>query len=351
MAPRLGFIGLGWIGALRLQAVAGARRAEVAALCDADAERLTHVAARYPSAEAFDDDAVLLDRAPALGLDGVVIATPNALHAPQTLRALDGGLAVFCQKPLGLDAEEARAMILAARRADRLLGVDYSYRHTDGARALRRMIGAGELGRVFSVDSVFHNAYGPDKAWCYDAELAGGGALMDLGVHQIDLPLWLLGQPDVGRVRGRVFRDGDPLGDGPGIDDFAAAQLELAGGAVLTMTVSWNAHAGADCVYRVAAFGTDGGAELRNIDGSFYEFELERFDGRTGRIVGRESRAWLGRAIGEWIDRLARDPGFDPAVEHSVPVSMVVDALYGRSDVVPAGGPGAGPADRARSRS
>ena len=83
-------------------------------------------------------------------------------------------------------------MVDAARRAGRRLGVDYSYRFTDGMRALREMVARGELGRVFAVDAVFHNAYGPDKAWCRDPRLAGGGALMDLGVHLVDLALWVL---------------------------------------------------------------------------------------------------------------------------------------------------------------
>ena len=146
-----------------------------------------------------------------MGLDGVVIATPNALHAPQTLAALERGLAVFCQKPLALDAREARAMVKAAREADRLLGVDYSYRFTDGAQELRRVVQAGELGKIFSLDLVFHNAYGPDKPWCFDPRLAGGGSLMDLGVHLIDLAFWLLDDPTIRRVRGGAFRRGERL--------------------------------------------------------------------------------------------------------------------------------------------
>ena len=123
----------------------------------------------------FTDFDGLIERAEEMGLDGIVIATPNALHAPQTLAALERGLAVFCQKPLALDVREARAMVKAAREADRLLGVDYSYRFTDGAQELRRVVQAGELGKIFSLDLVFHNAYGPDKPWCFDPRLAGGG--------------------------------------------------------------------------------------------------------------------------------------------------------------------------------
>ncbi len=330
--PRLGFVGLGWIGAMRLQALAAAGAAEVAALCEAAPARLAEIGDAHPQAARFAESGELLERTEELELDGIVIATPNSLHAPQTVAALERGLAVFCQKPLALDAGEARRMVAAARTADRLLGVDYSYRFTDGARELRRRIAAGELGRIFSLELVFHNAYGPDKPWCFDPRLAGGGALMDLGVHLIDLALWLLDDPTVGGVRGAVFRQGERL-SGVSVDDFASATMDLGGdlgGAVASLAVSWNAHAGRDCVIRVAALGTAGGAEFRNVDGSFYDFELARFAGRAGEVVVRESRDWLGRAILDWARRLAESNRFDPEIERSVQVSEVVDAVYGR---------------------
>ncbi|MFY0581591.1 Gfo/Idh/MocA family protein [Cystobacter fuscus] len=119
-----------------------------------------------------------------LGLDGVVIATPSAFHAEQSVRALERGVAVFCQKPLGRTQEEVRRVVDAARAADRLLGVDLSYRFTTGMRRLRECIQSGALGDIHAVNLVFHNAYGPDKAWFYDPRLSGGGCVMDLGIHR-----------------------------------------------------------------------------------------------------------------------------------------------------------------------
>jgi len=325
--PRLAFVGLGWIGAMRLEALAGAGAAEIVALCDASPGRLESTARGQAGVACFQEVDELLAKAGDLRLDGVVIATPNAFHFPQTVAALDRGLAVFCQKPLALDAGQARAMVDAARRADRRLGVDYSYRFTDGARCLRDAIASGALGRVYFLDTVFHNAYGPDKPWCFDPALSGGGALMDLGVHLIDLAFWLLGDPKVRAVHGSAFRGGEPLQE-VGVDDFATARIELKGGAVVSLAVSWNAHAGRDCVIRSNAFGTMGGADFRNIDGSFYDFELARFDGRSTTLETRESRDWMGKAILHWADRLAEDRGFDAEVERSVKVSEVVDAIY-----------------------
>lgn len=313
---------------MRLEAVAGAGGAEIAALCDASPGRLESTARSHSGGVVcFQEYDELLAKAGALALDGVVIATPNVLHAPQTLAALDRGLAVFCQKPLALEAGEARAMVEAARRAGRRLGVDYSYRFTEGARRLREAIAGGALGRVFLLDTVFHNAYGPDKPWCFDPALSGGGALMDLGVHLIDLAFWLLGDPAVRAVHGAACRGGVPQ-HGVVVDDFATARIELEGGEVVSLAVSWNAHAGQDCVIRSTVFGTAGGADFRNAGGSFYDFELARFTGRTTVIETRESRDWMGKAILDWVEHLAADPGFDPEVERSVAVSAVVDAIY-----------------------
>ncbi|HKV06618.1 MAG TPA: Gfo/Idh/MocA family oxidoreductase [Thermoanaerobaculia bacterium] len=331
-APRLGFVGLGWIGAMRMNAVAEAGTGEVAALCESVPERLDQAAEAHPRAARFADLDAMLDQSEKLGLDGIVIATPNALHEAQTVAALERGLAVFCQKPLALNASEAREMVRMAEKADCLLGVDYSYRFTNGAQGLKRMIEAGELGRIFNVELVFHNAYGPDKPWCWDPRLAGGGALMDLGVHLIDLAFWLLDDPPVRRVRGAVFRQGERLTtQSEEVDDFASAWLDLKDGDLLaSLAVSWNAHAGTDCVIRATVLGTGGGAELRNTGGSFFDFELARFDGRKTSIVANDSRDGLGRAILDWVCRLAASNRYDPEIERSVTVSEVVDAVYGR---------------------
>ncbi len=126
-----------------------------------------------------------------MDLDGVVIATPSALHAEQARQAFAGGVAVFCQKPLGRDLAETRAVIDAARAADRLLGVDLSYRHLAAVEAVRALLRDGELGRVYAAELTFHNAYGPDKPWFTRRSQSGGGCLIDLGTHLLDLVMWL----------------------------------------------------------------------------------------------------------------------------------------------------------------
>jgi predicted dehydrogenase len=305
--PRLGFLGVGWIGRRRLDAIVESGVAEVAALAD----------------PAIDGMLPSLDELLAEGLDGVVIATPSALHAEQACAALDRGLAVFCQKPLALDGASARDVVGAARRADRLLGVDFCYRHTSAARSVREAISTGELGEVFAADLVFHNAYGPDKPWVADPALAGGGCVLDLGIHLVDLALWLLGAPAVCGVTSRLH--GRPL------EHYAAVQIELETGAVLRLACSWGLHAGSDCVIEASFYGTRGGASLRNVDGSFLDLVAERYEGTRSERTAAPPDEWGGRAAVDWARRLGEGARFDPAADDYVRVHDVLDRIYGRS--------------------
>ena len=128
--PRLGFLGVGWIGRNRMEAIARSELAEIAAIADASHEMVSQAASIAPDSATVSSLDELLD----LDLDGVVIATPSALHAEQSIRALESGLAVFCQKPLARTYRETERVIDAARHADKLLGVDFSYRCIRGVR-------------------------------------------------------------------------------------------------------------------------------------------------------------------------------------------------------------------------
>ncbi len=122
---RLGFLGTGWIGRHRMEAVVRSGVAEVAAVADPAPERAEAALALAPGATL----ARSLEELLACGVDGVVIATPSALHGAQSRLALERGVAVFCQKPVGRTAAETREVVAAARRADLLLGADFCYRH------------------------------------------------------------------------------------------------------------------------------------------------------------------------------------------------------------------------------
>ena len=338
--PRLAFLGLGWIGRHRLQAIAATGRASIVALADVDAAAVDAAAAIAPDAargRSLDD---LLTHEP----DGIVIATPSALHAEQAEAALDRGVAVFCQKPLARTAAENARVVDAARRADRLLAVDLSYRHTAAMQRIRSLVASGEIGDVYAVDLTFHNAYGPDKAWFRDPRLSGGGCVIDLGIHLVDLALWTLGFPDVGAVTSRLYARGALLGRAAEqVEDHAVAQFDLAGGAVVRLACSWNLPAGCDAVIQASFFGSTGGVMLSNVGGSFYDFVTDRFRGTARERLCAPPDDWGGRAIVEWARQLGAGHGFDRSAERLVDVAAVLDAVYGREPIgspITAGEPG-----------
>src|SRR4051812_1451463 len=154
---RLGFLGTGWIGRNRMGAMLATGEANAIAICDPNRDMAAEARALAPAAEVVGS----LDALLALKPDGVVIATPSALHAQQCVEALGAGAAVFCQKPLGRNAAEVGKVLCAARRADRLLGVDLSYRHTAAVEAGRERGRAGGLGRVFGGGFIFPQPYWP----------------------------------------------------------------------------------------------------------------------------------------------------------------------------------------------
>ena len=325
-SPRIGFLGTGWIGRHRLGAIAATGAVEIVAIVDPDEACAREAQALAPGAAVLPDYARLLGA----GLDGVVIATPSALHAEQSIAALERGMAVFCQKPLGRSGAETRRVVEAARAADRLLAVDFSYRFTAAAAALAELVESGELGSIFAADLTFHNAYGPDKPWFYERAQSGGGCVMDLGVHLADLVLWLTGFPEVRNVTARLFAEGEPLGPGDArVEDYALAQFDLASGTAVRLACSWRLHAGQDAAIEVSLYGTKGGAALRNVGGSFYDFALTRFQGTSSEQLVAPPDEWGGRAAAAWAQRLAGSRAFQPEALQFVAVAQLIDAIYG----------------------
>lgn len=323
--PRIGFLGTGWIGRHRMAAMVATGAVEVAAVADPSPEGVAEALKLSPDARVVGS----LDELLALGLDGVAIATPSALHAAQSIAALEAGVAVFCQKPLGRSAAEVDAVIAAARTADRLLGVDLSYRQTAAMRAIRPLVEGGELGRLFAIDLMFHNAYGPDKPWFHDRAQSGGGCLIDLGVHLADLALWATGFPAVEEVCATLFHKGErlvPRDDR--VEDYALAEFRLAGGIAVRLACSWHLQAGREAVIAAQFYGTQGGAGFLNQNGSFFDFTAERYRGTASEVLAMPPDDWGGRAAAAWAERLAEDRRFDPAAGRYRDSAALLDRLY-----------------------
>lgn len=322
---KLGFLGVGWIGRHRMEAILSSGLAQAAVIADPSPDMLAAAAELATDAKRVETLAEMLTE----DIDGIVIATPSAMHAQQSIQALLAGKAVFCQKPVGRTAREVGAVVEAARQADRLLGVDLSYRHTAGMRAIRELITDREIGEVFAVDLTFHNAYGPDKPWFYDRSLSGGGCVIDLGVHLIDLGLWALDFPRVLRVSSHLRSQGKSVNpEAEMVEDYAVATLELEGGTIVRIACSWRLQAGCDSIIDASFYGTQGGAAMRNVDGSFYDFTSHRFDGTARHEIASASDVWGGRAAVAWVQQLAKSNTFDGQCERLIDVANVIDRIY-----------------------
>jgi predicted dehydrogenase len=322
--PRLAFLGVGWIGRNRMEGLVRAGRASVLAVADTDPEAAGAAIGLFPEATLADGLDSLLDLEP----DGLVIATPSALHAEQAIAALERGIPVFCQKPLARNAAEAATVVEAARRADRLLGVDLSYRHVRAVRKVRAALEDGSIGTPFAAEFTFHNAYGPDKAWFKSRDLSGGGCLIDLGTHLVDLARWLLGT-ELEVASGRVLRQGRPLqGDGQEVEDYAAAELSGPDGLSVSVACSWWLSVGAEALIDVTIHGTSGSLNVQNVDGSFYDFRAELREGTKATSLAEPPDEWGPRALTAWSERLAADRGFDREAEDFVGVSRTIDGIY-----------------------
>jgi predicted dehydrogenase len=322
----VGFLGVGWIGRNRMEALAQSGLIDIVAVSDPAAENAAAAAEAGGCAICQSLDH-LLDR----NLDGLVIASPSALHADQSIAALERGVAVFCQKPLGRTGAETAEVVAAARAADRLLGVDLSYRFVHGIGLIRDLVHRGDLGVIYAADLVFHNAYGPDKPWFYHPSLSGGGCVIDLGSHLVDLALWMLEDGPVVGVASQLFAKGRRLTlPTSSVEDYATAQLDFAGGASVRVACSWNLPAGSDAIIEASFYGTRGGATLRNIDGSFYDFRAERLKGTSRETLSTPPDLWGGRAAVDWARRLAGGQRFDVQSEKLVNLAEVLDRMYGR---------------------
>jgi predicted dehydrogenase len=307
----LGFAGVGWLGESLIKELSSRPGLELTGVQDARLELAREVSARYGNpwfGQRFEDLLLL----PAVEV--VVICTPNALHVPQATQALHAAKHVLVQKPLALSYPDAAAIIDLARDTGRLLFVDYSYRFLDTIEALREAL-AGN-GRVHAVRAEFHNIYGPgaEKTWFFDRQLSGGGALLDLGVHLLDLALWLLQPVEVTLEHAELERGQ--------IERAAELRVRLEDNVPFDLAVSWNAPL-AETRIAFEVDGDRGRVRWENVDGSFFRFRTLRGD---DVLIERETtlRSDTLRALS-----VALETGVAPPIDARV--YALLDQAYGRS--------------------
>jgi predicted dehydrogenase len=211
---KVALFGCGWIQDFHARAVLECGH-EVVAVANHREETARVFAERHAIARVTTDwESLAADQ----GVDAVVVGTPNALHAPQTVAALRNGKYVLVEKPMATSVAECDAMIEASRTSGAVLMVAHCWRFHDDVRAMRDRIAAGDLGEVVKTRGYGVHARSGPSGWFLDPMLAGGGALPDMGVHAIDTARFLLGDPDPVRVCATIgTRYGDYQVDDDGI--------------------------------------------------------------------------------------------------------------------------------------
>lgn len=343
-AIRVGLVGLGSIAHQHTE-FARDLGAEIVAGLDVspDARDRYEEAFGLPTCCDFDD---LLARDP----DAIIVTTPNCYHEEYAVGALDAGVHVLCEKPLAHTVESAERIVTAANAADATLMVGFNFRFSPPAECVRAAIDAGRLGEVLHVDANFLRRRGvPGRgSWFTKQELAGGGALVDIGVHALDLALYLLGYPEVVEVSGRVrslFGNrsdytydemwGDDLGPGEfDVDDSATAFISCADGRTVSLSAAWAVNRDPNDEFVVE--GTESGARfgLEGSEATFYD--VRRGDSTNPLPTHREKtgdhpshRAELAY----FFDCIREDrPVTRNTPEEGLVVQRVVDAIYRSSE-------------------
>ncbi len=192
MTFQIAIIGAGYIGEVHAKAVQNQPHAALLAIVDNNQEKAARFAQKYAVPHSF---ASLEDLMQANIADAVIIGTPNFLHAPQTIAALKAGYHVLVEKPMALSVEEARLMHQVSQETSRTLMIAHCWRYDAEVIWLRNQIALHKLGKIIRTKGYgIHVNWGP-QGWFVQKNLAGGGALMDMGIHAIDTVRYLLGEP------------------------------------------------------------------------------------------------------------------------------------------------------------
>ncbi len=242
---------------------------EIIAVADVDKNVAKKAADQFKVPNLFTDYKKMLEMDE---IQAVSVCTPNFLHMQPTLDALKAGKHVLCEKPMAMSASEARKMVDAAKKAGKLLQIGYNSRFSPSNQLLKKYIEAGELGEIYFARAQALRRRGiPGWGVFIDKEKQGGGPLIDIGVHILDLTLWLMGHPKPIAASGQTYAKFGHRDDVVGfmgqwdykkftVEDFAAALIRFDNGATIILESSFAANLKED-VYNSTLCGTEGGAE------------------------------------------------------------------------------------------
>lgn len=331
---RIGLIGAGCIGSVHAHSIKSIEEAELSAIVDKRPERAEALAKEYGTEKVYNDYLEMLDQERP---DAVVIATPNYLHAKMTIDSLSRGVHVFCEKPMAMNAEEAEKMVMARDRSGKMLMLGMCQRFRNDSKMVRDLVLKGELGNVYFVKISLLRRIGiPGMgSWFTTKSLSGGGPLIDLGPHVLDLALWFQAFPKPVSVKAYTFSKlgtqnkclgswGIPEPGGPfDVEDLALALIKLENGGVMYLELSWALYTNED-TFNIILSGDRAGASLMpplkfsEVEGKWVETKIE---------CPEEANVYL-EEMRHFVECIRNNIRPGPLPEHGLLVMKVIDATY-----------------------
>lgn len=317
---RFGFIGAGQIAYHAADSVKKNANATLYAASDTNAERLAKFAAEKGIAKTYPTvEALLADK----DLDAVYIATPNKFHVPLAKQALQAGKHVILEKPFAMNYTEAKEVADLSKELGLVFMIGMNQRFTPDSQRIKTLVEDGVLGDIYHAKAYWRRRAGIPSlgTWFSSHEMAGGGALYDIGVHMLDLCLYTINNYEPVAVSGATYTKFGNRGLGEGgwgmsdktgiqfdVDDFASAFIRFANGATVTLDATWAGHTELANRENVEIFGTEAGASMRPSklfrfapEGSLTNYEVidvanaptkwahnDRFHNFINHLVGKE---------------------------------------------------------------
>ncbi len=280
---RAGVVGTG-MGRYHMEGYANNPNVDLVAICDLNEPEAKEMAQRFGASEVYTD----WEKFVARDLDIISVAAPNYLHAPITIAALESGKNVLCEKPMAARLPEAEGMVRAAERTGKTLLIDMTIRYYPTSRLLRQLTDKGAFGDVYWAEAKLIRRRGCPRLdmdssgtmgrgeWFVREHLAGGGAIMDIGVHAMDLVWWTMGSPKPTAVRAMTFErlrkeEAKERGVIFDVDHHASAFVTFETGAGVFFEVTWDANQPNS--WDLHLFGDNAGATLSPPDLTLHELK------------------------------------------------------------------------------
>lgn len=317
---------------------------EITAICDVDETRLKEAGDTYNVPLRYTN---VYDFIHSGEIEAVSICLPNNLHTPIAIAALEAGLHVLCEKPLADTVTGAQKIVEAAAVSPGKFMICYNRRYRPDVRWIKSALSEGALGDIYQVKTGWVRETGIPGwgGWFTNKELAGGGALIDLGVHMLDLTLWMLDYPQPLTVSGSVRANFGPRQAkswGPrsgqpapfSVEDLALAFVRLNGGATLSLETSWASHGrpGMDDFY-LTLLGTAGTLEFYVANYSTENTltlytEINGAPVVTRPAIKSTARSDHDYAVAEFVKCIREDITPAASAEQGLTIMKVIEAIY-----------------------